>query len=71
LAAGGVRQRGDVFSGGSYASSLDQRLHFGLGSNSTVDKLEIAWPDGVKEEVKGPSVDRIATIVEGKGIVQP
>jgi hypothetical protein len=71
LTTGGVRQRGDVFSGGSYASSSDQRLHFGLGSDSTVDKLEIAWPDGVKEEVKVPGVDRIVRIVEGKGIVQP
>src|SRR5262249_13604787 len=38
LTAGGVRQRFDVFSGGSYSSSSDQRLHFGLGSASTVDK---------------------------------
>src|SRR6266581_8599469 len=44
VTAGGVRQRGDVFSGGSYASSSDQRLHFGLGSAAKVDKVEIHWP---------------------------
>src|SRR5205807_438994 len=31
LTAGGVRQRADVFSGASYASTSDPRLHFGLG----------------------------------------
>src|SRR5579864_7362743 len=31
LTAGGVRQRADVFSGGSYGSSSDLRVHFGLG----------------------------------------
>src|SRR5215470_10261160 len=62
VSAGGVRQRGDVFSGGSYASSSDQRVHFGLGANAKVDKLEIAWPDGTKEEIKIPTVDRIVSI---------
>lgn len=68
VTAGGVRQRGDVFSGGSYASSSDQRLHFGLGSASRIDKLEIDWPSGKKQEVAVPSVDRIFTVIEGKGI---
>jgi hypothetical protein len=70
VTAGGVRQRGDVFSGGSYASSSDQRLHFGLGAVSKVDKLEIHWPSGAKEQVTLPAVDRIYTVVEGKGIVE-
>jgi hypothetical protein len=69
LTAGGVRQRGDVFSGGSYASSSDQRLHFGLASTTKIDKVEIFWPSGAKETIALPTVDRIYTIVEGKGIV--
>jgi len=71
LTVAGVRQRGDVFSGGSFASSSDQRLHFGLGAATKVDKLEIYWPSGAKEEIKVPSVDQILTVVEGKGIVTP
>src|SRR6266851_1348771 len=70
VTAGGVRQRGDVFSGGSYASSSDQRLHFGLGSATKVDKVEIHWPSGAKEQITLPAVDRIYTVVEGKGIVE-
>ncbi len=71
VTAGGVRQRGDVFSGGSYASSSDQRLHFGLGTAVKVDKVEIDWPSGVKEEIIIPGVDRFFTVKEGKGIVAP
>jgi hypothetical protein len=71
VTAGGVRQRADVFSGGSYASSSDQRLHFGLGAATRIDKAEIFWPDGAKEGIQIPVIDRIITVVEGKGIVAP
>ena len=70
VTAGGVRQRADVFSGGSYGSSSDQRPHFGLGQATKVDKVEIDWPDGVKEEMAVPKVDCIYTVVEGKGITE-
>ena len=70
LTAGGARQRADVMSGGSYASSSDQRIHFGLGSSVKVDKVEIRWPSGKKEELTIPDVDRIFTIVEGRGVVE-
>jgi hypothetical protein len=68
LTASGIRQRGDVLSGGSYLSSNDQRVHFGLGDVSTVDKVEIHWPGGAVENIHLPSVDRIFTIEQGKGI---
>ncbi len=71
VTAGGARQRGDVFSGGSYASSSDQRLHFGLGAATRVAKVEIQWPSGLREEVSVPAVDRIFTVTEGKGITAP
>ena len=67
LTSDGVRQRADVLSGGSYGSSSDPRVHFGLGSSTKVDKVEIHWPDGAREQVSISGVDRIVTIVEGKG----
>jgi hypothetical protein len=69
VTAGGTRQRGDVMSGGSYESSNDQRLHFGLGQSSSVDDVEIQWPDGTVEHASLPSVDRFFVIEEGKGII--
>ena len=71
VTTGSVRQRGDIFSGGSYASSSDQRLHFGLGAAVKVDRVEIHWPSGAKEEITIPAVDRIFTVKEGKGIIAP
>jgi hypothetical protein len=66
--AGGVRQRGDVLSGTSYASQSDLRVHFGLGKVTKIDKLEIVWPDGAKETVDITAVNQFITITEGKGM---
>jgi hypothetical protein len=69
LTSGGIRQRGDVLSGGSYLSSNDPRVHFGLGDAGAVELVEIHWPDGVVEKVVLPGVDRIFTVEEGKGVM--
>ena len=68
LKANGMRMRQDVLSSGSYISSNDRRLHFGLGDATDAGTAEIHWPSGAKETVKLPAVDRIYTITEGKGI---
>ena len=68
LTAGGMTQRGDVLSGGSFASSNDPRVHFGLAKATHIDKLEIHWPGGNKETVVVPAVDCIYTIEQGHGI---
>jgi hypothetical protein len=69
LTTGSLRQRGDVLSGGSFESSNDPRVHFGLGNAARVDRVEIHWPDGVKENVRLSGVDRIFTVEEGKGVI--
>jgi hypothetical protein len=69
VTAGGIRQRADVFSGGSYGSNSDQRVHFGLGRSDKIEKVEIHWPSGLKQEAAVTSVDKIFAVVEGKGIV--
>lgn len=63
-----MAQIDEVRGGGSYLSSSDPRLHFGLGSDSTMKKIEIQWPSGLKEDLKEVAGDAIYTIVEGKGI---
>ena len=67
LTANHMRQRGDVLSGGSYASSSDPRLHFGLGDATSIDQIEVHWPSGVKENFPPPGIDRIVTLTEGQG----
>jgi len=68
-------QAGDLLSvdqvrgGGSYCSSHDLRLHFGLGLRTQVEKLEVRWPSGGIESFKNIAVDKILTIKEGTGIL--
>jgi enediyne biosynthesis protein E4 len=62
VTAGKIRQRRDVISGTSYASQNDLAVHFGLGSATKVDKLEIHWPDGSLQSVRVPGVNRRITI---------
>ena len=68
LTANGMRQRQDVLSSGSYISSNDRRLHFGLGDSTDAGTAEIHWPSGAIEKVKLPAEDRVFTITESHGI---
>lgn len=47
LTAGKRTQIQEVNPGASYLSSHDARLHFGLGSYTTVDRAEVRWQSGV------------------------
>jgi hypothetical protein len=67
VTANGMKHREDVLSGGSYASTSDPRPHFGLGSATKVDDIEVHWPSGKVEHFAVPSVDRIVPITEGTG----
>lgn len=47
-----------------YSSSSDKRVHFGLGKAATIDKIELAWPTGVKQTLTDVKADQVLTIVE-------
>jgi hypothetical protein len=65
-----MTQVDEVRGGGSYLSSNDQRLHFGLGPDRYIQKVEIDWPSGLKEEIKNLQGDAIYTILEGHGVLE-
>jgi hypothetical protein len=65
--AGGAVQVQEVRGGGSYISQNDLRAHFGLGSVTRVERLEVRWPNGLEEEWLDLAVDRIHTLKEGTG----
>ena len=48
---------------GSYLSSNDKRLHFGLGTASNCD-IEIRWPSGIHQKLQGIKADQFITIEE-------
>lgn len=68
VTAGAMTQIDEVRGGGSYLSSSDQRLHFGLGKAAVIKLVKIEWPSEVTEQLHDVAADRLYTIVEGKGI---
>jgi hypothetical protein len=69
IEAGGRSQVAEVRGDGSYLSHNDTRAHFGLGSAARVNVVEIRWPSGLVETVRGLAADRFYTAIEGKGLV--
>ena len=57
----------EVRSGSSYSSSSDLRLHFGLGAETKIAKIAVRWPNGETELFSVSGIDRLLTLVEGKG----
>jgi hypothetical protein len=69
VVADGTTQWDEVRSGGSYLSSSDLRLHFGLGQATRIERMEIHWPSGKTDVISDPPVDHILTVKEGQGLV--
>ena len=65
---GKLAQIREVRAGGSYLSSNDPRVHFGLGAATRMDEVEIRWPNGKLEVLKDVPADAIYKVVEGEGI---
>ena len=63
-----MKQMDEVRGGGSYLSTSDPRLHFGLGADAVMKSVEIQWPSGLRENLANVAADAIYTIVEGQGI---
>lgn len=47
-----------------YGSSSDKRVHFGLGGDSKVDKIDILWPSGVRHSRGTTAVNQILRVLE-------
>ncbi len=61
----------EVRSGSSYDSQSDMRIHFGLGTATKIDSLEVRWPSGLIEHFENLVVDQIHTLREGAGVAGP
>ena len=63
-----MSQIDEVHAGSSYNSSSDWRLHFGLGADATIKKVEVRWPSGLAQTFDNVAADAIYQIDEGGGI---
>jgi hypothetical protein len=66
LSAGGRTQFAEARSGGSYLSQSDVRVRFGLGAAERIDRIDIQWPSGVRQSLRGLPVNRVMRIREGE-----
>ena len=53
-----------VTTAGSYLSSSDKRVHFGLGSEQVAGTVEIRWPSGIRQTLKDIRGDQILRVDE-------
>jgi hypothetical protein len=67
LTAGGSTRLAYISGGNSFAGQSTNRVHFGLGSVSKIDRIEVRWPTGTKEEFDNITADKLNRIVEGAG----
>ena len=56
-------------SGGSYLSSSELVLTFGLAAHDRIDRMMIHWPSGETSELWNFPADQIITVKEGAGII--
>jgi enediyne biosynthesis protein E4 len=62
--AGGVKQINDANTAVGYNSASDRRVHFGLGTASRVEHVEIRWPSGKVQVLKDLAADQLVTVKE-------
>lgn len=65
VSAGDLVQRAERRAGDSYLSHSDMRLHFGLGTRTKVDSIEIRWRNGTIQRVRDLPANTFVKIVEG------
>jgi hypothetical protein len=53
-----------VTTASSYLSSSDKRVHFGLGTETTAQTIEIRWPSGILQTIKNVKADQILQVDE-------
>jgi enediyne biosynthesis protein E4 len=66
ISCAGRQRIGQRTGGGSYQSSSDPRIHFGLGEATRIDSVEIRWPSGRIDRHGSLDGDRQYLIREGE-----
>ncbi len=58
------QQQATVSTCGSYLSSGDKRVHFGLGLQTNVKQIDIRWPSGIRQSIRDVRADQILPVDE-------
>jgi hypothetical protein len=60
----GRKQVQEVMAASGFSAQNQRRLHFGLGSQTAVERAVIRWPSGRTETIERPDIDRLHRIPE-------
>jgi enediyne biosynthesis protein E4 len=69
IAANGTRQIGWIRSGSSYCSQHELTAFFGLGGAAQAEEVELRFPSGARQTLKGVKANQLIVVQEGKGLV--
>jgi hypothetical protein len=61
----------EVRAGDSYGTTNSSKLHFGLGTATTIDSIVVIFPSGITETIVNPQVDQFLTIIENECVSPP
>ncbi len=64
VVSGEVEQIAERVSGGSFLSHSDGRVHFGLGANTTAERIEIHWPSGRTQHLEDVTANQLLVVEE-------
>lgn len=64
LWAGGEQFFQELYPQRGSMSTVDNRLHFGLGKHATIDSLELIWPDGERQMMGNIKVDTTISLIK-------
>src|SRR5512135_587091 len=65
VVTGDRKQFQDVIGVNGYLSQGDTRAHFGLGSATKVDRVQVRWPDGTTDEWTDVAADQVFRVEQG------
>lgn len=71
IVAGGIRQYIYYSPYRGYISTMDDRVHFGLGDAQRVDSVEVKWPDGRYQLLTDVAVDRVLSLKQEDAVDNP
>jgi hypothetical protein len=71
VTAGGKTVLSFVNGGNGFASQSTYRVHFGLGEQTSIEKVEIRWPSGFIQHIRNPRVDCIHKVSEAADRTAP
>jgi hypothetical protein len=55
-----------VTTASSYQSFSDKRVHFGLGAATSISRIEIRWPTGIRQVLSDVKADQILNAKEAR-----